>query len=942
MESSHQLSQTEEPHGFPSSSVTSVTNDFQFNQSQKSHENRSHEKNPKNTKKIKNTQNIKKNIKPQKSKKSSLICANIRGLIPGTRRDKLTYLSSLASESSAEIIIVTETHLSPKISEAEINIPGWGTARCDRLERKSGGSLIYHRDQMTATNIDSFSNSYVDTTMLFTPSNESAWIALYRPPNCPELKFEEALVKIRNWILKLEEALGKTPVIFLAGDFNFPQMGSWSTSTIEAMTSNPTTRIENVTTVGTDKTQILSLISLINDWSLTQEVIDVTHGQNILDLVFTNATESIEETEVIENMVISDHAIVIARLDRDAFVDAKVTKVNFCSTSIPLYKLQGAPPEHWAAATKEFAEIEFDEEKNPEELCNDLTNALEIVVKNNFLKHAPPSNSHKKSNSYIPREARTLLKKKLNASRALKKATDTKVQESLKNKIRETEEDLRKLIHRKRSHDEKKACSDLSRNPGDLFKLIAKLTKKTEKIGPLARTPRTKDWTECEILSDQYSKVFSTPRDQDIFNDPSVFFQEVSEEYNTEVLPKFTDFIITTEYINKAIDKLPPKSAPGPDGIPNLLLKNLKFEIIPILSTIYQKSLDSGRIPSKFLNAFVKPIKKPKKQRSNPASYRPVSLTTGLSKIFEHILKVQLQNYLEDNDIITNSQHGFRPLRSCLSQLLDHYNAVLVDLENGKVADTIYLDFAKAFDSVDKYILSRELAKIGIKGKAGVWLHNFLTDRTQQILADNKISAPASVRSGVPQGTILGPLLFLIMINSLSEIQLSSRISMFADDTRLAHGVNTEDDIRKLQDDLDNVFRWQRENNMEFNSDKFQHVSHGRMFKSSKLIPHGIYLSNTGDTIKNELVVRDLGIEISASADFVDHINLTCKRARDKSAWIFRTFYSRDIKFLSFMWKSYVQPILDYGSQLWAPSKMIEIKKMEDIFKNYSAIFGNA
>ena len=276
-------------------------------------------------------------------------------------------------------------------------------------------------------------------------------------------------------------------------------------------------------------------------------------------------------------------------------------------------------------------------------------------------------------------------------------------------------------------------------------------------------------------------------------------------------------------------------------------------------------------------------------------------------------------------------------MRSCLTQLLSHYNSIIEDLEHGRITDVIYLDFAKAFDSVDIDILARELRTIGITSKAGLWLYNFLKNRQQQIIADNKLSIPANVLSGVPQGTVLGPLMFLVMINSLSDTELEAKISMFADDTRLSHGIRTNDDIRRLQDDLDKVFEWQERNNMQFNGDKFQHLSHGRSFKNNREIPKGVYRDNVGDQIKTEISVRDLGIEISATTDFLMHINTTCQRARDKISWIYRTFYARDITFLAFMWRTYVQPILDYGCQLWAPYKQGEIKKLEDIFKNYSS-----
>ena len=272
-------------------------------------------------------------------------------------------------------------------------------------------------------------------------------------------------------------------------------------------------------------------------------------------------------------------------------------------------------------------------------------------------------------------------------------------------------------------------------------------------------------------------------------------------------------------------------------GSPNLLLKQFKHELAPILTRLFRASVDQGIVPSDLKKAMIKPIKKAKKPRSDPASFRPVSLTSGISKILERIIKPQVKDFLEVNKLLCDSQHGFRQKRSCISQLLDHYSEVLTDLEEGKVSEVIYLDFAKAFNSVDHMILSRELKRIGIKGEAGIWIHDFLSDRVQQVIAENMISKPEKVVSGVPQGTVLGPVLFLIMINTLSELDLTAQIKIFADDTRVAHGIKDTDDIKSLQDDLDKIFTWKNQHNMKFNSDKFEHVSHGRDFKTNIEIP---------------------------------------------------------------------------------------------------------
>ena len=325
------------------------------------------------------------------------------------------------------------------------------------------------------------------------------------------------------------------------------------------------------------------------------------------------------------------------------------------------------------------------------------------------------------------------------------------------------------------------------------------------------------------------------------------------------------------------------------------------------------------------------------KPRNNPESYRPLSLTSNVAKVLEKVVKKQLQNYMEEKHIIVDAQHGFRSKRSCLSQLLKHYNDIVESLEQGQVQDVLYLDFSKAFDTVDRYILARHMLNAGITEKAAAWLFTFLNERTQQVISDKNISAPVAVKSGVPQGTVLGPQLFLLMINSITEDELSSKIGIFADDTRLSKGITNEEDICLLQKDLDTIFSWKEKNNMRFNSDKFQLLRHGSEFKSNRNIPRSQYVTDEQEIIKTKNVVLDLGIIMSSSTEFHDQILQICKRARDKSNWIFRSFYSRDVVFLRFMWMCYIQPLMDYGSQLWSPIKQLEIKMLEDVFRNFSA-----
>ena len=283
----------------------------------------------------------------------------------------------------------------------------------------------------------------------------------------------------------------------------------------------------------------------------------------------------------------------------------------------------------------------------------------------------------------------------------------------------------------------------------------------------------------------------------------------------------FIDYVDVT----LAIEKIPNGASPGPDGVPVCILKNSKVNIARMLVNIYKSSIETGQIPDILKLAFVSPIHKGG-SRADPAQYRPISLTSHVTKVLERILRRDLVNFLEMYDKMDQDQHGSRQNRSCLTQLLEHHDEVLRILEDGDNADLIYLDFAKAFDKCDIGILLHKLKALGISGLIGRWIHHFLTNREQIVIVNGKKSKSSKVLSGVPQGTVLGPLLFLIYISDIGE-KIKSTKKIYVDDTKIKLRIKTEQDVEKLQEDIDLLQSWAENNNMQFNGSKFQLVRFG-------------------------------------------------------------------------------------------------------------------
>ena len=857
-------------------------------------------------------------------------CLNIRGLLPQTVPSKIPYIKDIIDESTPIAFALTETWLNDSHLSAETHIDGYSLFKTDRQRKKatrgrsSGGVAIYLRDDyaLSAEPIFSHSNGVIESLGLKVTALNLVLVVTYRSPDASRhrsrnIDFVAYLAELNRMLRSLPSP---TPDIVMVGDYNLPH-ADWMTGDCLPGASKD------------EQEMVKNLFNLTMDHLLTQQIDQPTHRSgNTLDLLFTNNHHLIHNITVLPTSTSDHHRInFTARYVTTNKVEentayshedeaASFNRLNFFDESVD-----------WESLNRELEDYNWSIEFRNMDATSMMERfhavCLSIAEKWVPLRRHPCAMNSKRQR--IPRHRRVLMRNRTKLNKRYLLARSETGRQSILRKLIDIEKKLSKSHEEKRELEEQRAIEKIKTNPKFFFAFGKKFSSVKIGIGPLIDSTKrlvTAPLEMAEMLSNQYSSVFSTPRNHDLS------WQAIFEETEPSE-PGIQDIHYTDNELENAMGELSANAAPGPDGFPAVLLKRCRGALAPPLATIWRNSVSTGDIPDVCKSATITPIHKGK-SRAIPKNYRPVALTSHLIKVFEKVVRSKIVQYMSNNNLFNNSQHGFLGGRSCLSQLLVHFDRITHELESGRGVDVIYLDFAKAFDKVDHGITLKKLASLGIGGQLGRWLHAFLTNRTQSVIVERRKSKPKPVLSGVPQGSVLGPLLFLVLIGDIDSDIAHSFLSSFADDTRVGKGITSEEDVQRLQDDLASIYKWSSENNMMFNSDKFELIRYKT--KKSKIIQSKTsYVSNDGSIITEQEHVRDLGITMTNDATFSRHILEKCSAMKSKIAWILRTFKSREQMPMLTLWKTLVVCHLDYCSQLWSPSKTGAIQSLEVLQKSF-------
>jgi hypothetical protein len=796
-------------------------------------------------------------------------------------RAKRTSFWLLLEEVNPDIIIGSETWLYPAIFEREVLPAGYHfISRKDRTHDRHGGVIIAAKDTIIGTDLNIRTPTEFTAASFVSRGKDPLIIAsIYRPPNTDQAYMEEVCSQFRHLHLAYP-----TSTIWLAGDVNLPDI-DWNSCTITG-NNNP-------------KQTNQLLLDAVLDTSSEQMVCFPTRGNNTLDLFITNRPTLIEKCKPLPG--ISDHDAV--------FIQAQTTasRLKLPSRKILLWKK--ANTADMSTAIRDFSS-DFTTRYTQDTDVNTLWKTFRDFVDSTIQAHVPSKmTSTRFSQPWISRKAKRLSRRK---KRAYHRAKSTGSEEDTglyKQACKDTRYECRKAYN---SYISDMVTTD--RNPKKLYSLVKGKRCDSSGISPLKSdgVAHSDPATKAAILNDQFCSVFSREASPTI---PSL---------GNSPYPDMPSFTIGVEGVRKLLADLDPHKATGPDNIPTKFLKDNAEGLAPALTLLFSATVTQGEVPSDWRHANVTPIFK-KGDRSNPANYRPISLTCVCSKMIEHILHSQIMTHLDKHRILADQQHGFRKKRSTESQLILTLHDLSKSLDEGEQIDAILLDFSKAFDKVPHERLASKLGYYGIRGTLLQWIRSFLANRTQQVLVEGKSSDTAPVTSGVPQGSVIGPLLFLLYINDL-PLQTTSTTRLFADDSFLYRKIRTTEDAKALQEDLDRLQQWERDWLMSFNPSKCEVI---RITRKRNPIRTTYYIH--GSELQLVKGGRYLGVHIDEKLTLNTHVAATAKKANNSLAFLRRNLTScpQDVK--AQCYQTLVRPILEYAGTAWDPHTKTSINQLEAV-----------
>ena len=815
-----------------------------------------------------------------------------------TYLNKKEELNLRISQENPDIIAMVEIlpkNKSSNISECELQIDGYNMFLNN--DPKRGCVIHVDKNLVSATNqLEHHFDEVVSCFIHLERGDKLLICCIYRSPNSPKENNARLLELI-------ESACSSNPShLLMLGDFNFKDI-DWDHF-------KPKLGGSKDTSLFVDKIKSEGLYQHVKEYTRMRT------GQepSLLDLVLTNEEGMINKIDIESPLGKSDHTTLV--------FDFVCYAERFCSTDKYSYTRGNYKSMREDLINEKWMVI--DKNENVAAMWDEFESVMARVTERNVPKFHSRGNLVKHElQPWVNSMVRTVIR---NKHYEWNKYQRHPTEENWKTYIIARNRSTKGVRQAKKAH-ERIIAENLKVNPKGFWKLVQQKTKVKTGITDLISngTKITSDQGKANILNRFFSSVFTV---EDQVTVPKI---EIPND-----IPEQAHLHITENQVIKVLEKLKTDKSPGPDGIHNKVLHETKNEVVVPLTKIINKSLSEGCIPDRWREAQVIPVFK-KGNRSDPNNYRPVSLTSTCCKIMETLVRDSVMAHLLSYNLLANEQHGFCSKRSCCTQLLEAVHDWAEALDTSDPVDVIYLDYRKAFDSVPHSRLYEKLNKYNINGQIKTWIRDFLKDRKQRVVVNGKYSQVEDVTSGVPQGSVLGPLLFLLFVNDLPD-DVQSVLKLFADDSKLYRKVRSPLDAEALQRDLNALSDWSHKWQLSFNVEKCKVMHLGKPNRQ-----HTYFMKDGSieTLISSVEVEKDLGIVFDSELKFVEHIEEVCNKGHQRIALIRRTFNYMDGKMFLVLYKSLIRPMLEYCSTVWSTMFKKDSEKLEKVQRKATKLVGS-
>ena len=794
-----------------------------------------------------------------------MVLLNARSL-----RNKLTEFRAFVASFRLDIICITESWVNTGSRDfaGEYHLPGYTMFHSDREGREGGGVMLYARSHLNPVLVPCVSPFEIVGAKLRGCVPALLILAVYRPQwYCVERDL--ALYDVLSGMLG-----GGSAVV--AGDFNCPTV-NWDLS---AATGRG-----------------LRLVEFMHDNFLSQMVRSPTRGANTLDLVFTTDEDLVSEVEVGECLATSDHHMVTCRLGIRS------------QPEVPQYRRRlNLRRADYGRFNQDLQELRLPAVGNVEELWTAFKTSF-VGIQSACIPLRRVGGSAKVN----PRWFHSGIRREIRERKRLYLAANAHPSPQAYELLVAQRRLVKRLVRRAKAAEEHRVALACRANPKEFYGYVNKYKAKTS-LGPVLEDG---DLVSTAVgLAGAFNRYFTgvfTVEDVAEIPEPVVVY---GGDDNLTVIR------CTVPEIVAKIGALRPNKAAGPDGFLPTVVKAVAESVAPHLCDIFNMSLSTGEVPLDMRSANVTPIHK-KGPVNEMENYRPISLTSIPGKLLEAVVKGNIVEHLDRHQLIGDSQHGFRRGRSCVTNLLEFYHFIYETYDRTRAVDLLFLDFKKAFDKVPHRRLMSKVRALGIGGEVARWIESWLADRRQRVVVNGVPSEWTPVTSGVPQGSVLGPLLFLIYINDLDS-GLVSRISKFADDTKLGTCASDKVSIQELHRDLLLIGDWSRKWQMPFNVDKCRvmHVGRGN--------PREPY-SLSGTPLRTTSRQVDLGVVITEDLKFSAQCIEVERKAQKILGYVKRVFRRPNKVVVMTLFNTLVRPLLEYAVQFWSPTMRADVARLEKV-----------